>query len=92
MLPTQRQPTHPGEMLRELYLEPLGISVTDAAKHLGVTRQALSRLINEKAGINAEMAIRLAKAFNTSPEYWMNLNIRFHHISRLFRKNLNDCS
>jgi len=66
-------PPHVGEILRELYLEPLGISVTDAAKHLGITRQSLSRLINEQSGISAEMAIRLAKAFNTSADYWMNL-------------------
>lgn len=66
-------PPHVGEILRELYLEPLNISVSEAADHLGVTRQALSRLINEKTGISAEMAIRLSKAFNTSAEFWMNL-------------------
>lgn len=66
-------PPHVGEILRELYLEPLNISVTDAAKNLGVTRQALSRLINEKSGISAEMAIRLSKAFSTTDDYWMNL-------------------
>lgn len=70
-------PPHVGEILRELYLEPLGISVTEAAEHFGVTRQALSRLINEKSGISAEMAIRLSKAFSTSPEYWMNLQKQY---------------
>ena len=64
------KPPHIGEILRELYLEPLGITVTEAAEHLGVTRQALSRLINEKSGISAEMAIRLSKAFDTSANYW----------------------
>lgn len=67
------KPPHIGEILRELYLEPLAISVTEAADKLGVSRQALSRLINEKTGISAEMAIRLAKAFSTSPEFWLNI-------------------
>lgn len=70
-------PPHVGEILRELYLEPLEISVTDAAEHLGVSRQALSRLINEKTGISAEMAIRLSKAFKTTPDYWMNLEKQY---------------
>lgn len=70
-------PPHVGEILRELYFEPLAISVTEAAKHLGVTRQALSSLLNEKSGISAEMAIRLSKAFNNSPEYWMNLEKQY---------------
>ena len=71
------KPPHVGEILRELYLEPLGITVTEAAEHLGVTRQALSRLINEKSGISAEMAIRLSKAFDTSAEYWMNFEKQY---------------
>ena len=70
---SMNNPPHVGEILRELYLEPLEISVTDAAENLGVTRQALSRLVNEKSGISAEMAIRLSKAFDTTPDYWMNL-------------------
>jgi len=70
-------PPHVGEILRELYLEPLDIAITDAAEQLGVTRQALSRLVNEKSGISAEMAIRLAKAFMTSPDYWMNLEKQY---------------
>lgn len=70
-------PPHIGEILRELYLEPLGISVTEAANHLGVTRQAMSRLINEKSGISADMALRLVKAFNTTPDYWMNMEKQY---------------
>jgi antitoxin HigA-1 len=70
-------PPHVGEILREMYLEPSNISVTEAAKRLGVSRQAISRLINEKAGISADMAIRLAKAFGTSPEYWMNMEKQY---------------
>ncbi len=71
------KPPHVGEILRELYLEPLGVSVTDAAKNLGVTRQALSRLVHEKTGISAEMAIRLAKAFENSPEFWLGLEKQY---------------
>ena len=72
-----KNPPHVGEILRELYLEPLEITVTDAADRLGVTRQALSRLINEKSGISAEMALRLSQAFSTTPEYWMNLQKQY---------------
>jgi len=70
-------PPHVGEILRELYLEPSKISVTEAAERLGVSRQAISRLINEKTGISADMALRLAQAFKTSPEYWMNMEKQY---------------
>lgn len=70
-------PPHVGEILRELFLEPLDISITEAAAHLGVTRQALSRLVHEKTGISAEMAIRLSQAFSTSPEFWINLQKQY---------------
>ena len=67
------KPAHPGEVLRELYLEPLGITITNAANALGVTRKAFSELVNQKSGISTSMALRLAKAFNTTPELWLNL-------------------
>jgi addiction module HigA family antidote len=70
-------PPHVGEILRDLYLEPLGVTVTEAANQLGVTRQSLSKLVNEQMGISAEMAIRLSKAFNNSPEFWMNLEKQY---------------
>lgn len=70
-------PPHVGEILWEIYLEPLGVSVTDAAKNLGVTRQALSRLINKKTGISADMAIRLGEAFENSPEFWLGLEKQY---------------
>jgi addiction module HigA family antidote len=66
-------PPHPGEILRELYLEPLELSVTEAARALGVSRKTLSMLLNEHAGISPEMAYRLARALSTSPELWINL-------------------
>lgn len=66
-------PPHVGEILREMYMEPLELSVTELANQLGVSRQALSRLVNERSGISADMGIRLSKAFETSPDYWVNL-------------------
>ena len=65
-------PPHPGEILRELCLDPLGLSVTEAADALGVSRKTLSAILNGRAGISPEMAIRLSKAFDTSPESWLN--------------------
>ena len=65
-------PPHPGEIIRELCLEPLGISVTEAAEGLGVSRKTLSSILNGRAGISPEMAIRLSIAFDTSPESWLN--------------------
>jgi len=65
-------PPHPGEVIRQLCLEPLGLSVTEAAKGLGVSRKTLSSLLNGRSGISPEMAIRLSIAFDTSAESWMN--------------------
>ena len=70
-------PPHPGGIVRRQCLEPLGLSVTEAAEGLGVTRQALSDLVNEKAGVSVEMAIRLAKAFRSSPETWLGLQMAY---------------
>lgn len=65
-------PPHPGEIIRALCLEPLELSVTDAAAALGVSRKTLSAILNGHAGISPEMALRLAMAFNTTPESWLN--------------------
>ncbi len=65
-------PPHPGEIIKELCLEPLGVSVTAAAKSLGVSRKTLSAILNGRAGISPEMAIRLSIAFETSAESWLN--------------------
>ena len=64
-------PPHPGETIRELCLKPLGLTVTDAAKGLGVSRKTLSSLLNGRFGISPEMAIRLSKAFGGRPESWL---------------------
>ena len=70
-------PAHPGEIIRKLCLEPLGITVAEAAKGLGVTRKTLSELINCRAGVSVEMALRLAKAFDTSPESWLGMQQQY---------------
>jgi addiction module HigA family antidote len=64
-------PPHPGEIIRDLCMEPLGLTVTRAAKALGVTRKTLSAILNGRAGISPEMAIRLSKAFGTTAESWL---------------------
>lgn len=66
-------PPHPGEIVRSECLEPLGLTVTRAAKGLGVSRQTLSELVNERAGISVEMAIRLSRGFGSTPETWLGL-------------------
>ena len=65
-------PPHPGEVLKELCIEPLGLTVTKAAEALGVSRKTLSSILNGKSGISPEMAVRLSIAFNTSSESWLN--------------------
>jgi addiction module HigA family antidote len=70
-------PPHPGEILREDYLRPLGLTVSGSAKALGVARKTLSALLNERAGISPAMALRLARALGTSPELWINLQAQF---------------
>lgn len=70
-------PPHPGGIVRRQCLEPLGLSVTRAAEGLGVTRQALSDLVNEKAGISTEMAVRLSKAFESTPETWLGMQMAY---------------
>jgi addiction module HigA family antidote len=67
------KPVHPGEVLKEMYLEPLKLTVTDAAESLGITRKTLSELINGRSGISTSMALRLSKAFGTTPELWLNM-------------------
>jgi addiction module HigA family antidote len=70
-------PPHPGEIIRDLCLEPLGLSVTDAAEALGVSRKTLSSILNGRSGISPEMALRLSEAFNTSPESWLNQQVQY---------------
>lgn len=70
-------PPHPGEILRKLCLEPLGLSVAEAAKALGVSRTTLSNILNGRAGISPAMAVRLSIAFDTTAESWMNQQVQY---------------
>lgn len=74
---TMHNPPHPGTFIREICLKPLNLTITTAAKHLNVSRKTLSELLNGKIGISPEMALRLAKAFNTSPESWLTQQMHF---------------
>ena len=69
-------PPHPGEVLRELCLKPLGLTVTETARALGVSRKTLSTILNGRAGISPEMAVRLSLAFNTTAESWLNQQVQ----------------
>jgi addiction module HigA family antidote len=70
-------PPHPGEVLRELCMKPLGLTVTQAARALGVSRKTLSSILNGRGGISREMAVRLSLAFGTSAESWMNQQVQY---------------
>jgi len=72
-----KNPPHPGRSIRTACLEPLGLSVTEGAKVLGVTRQALNNVVNGKAAISPEMAIRLSKAFGSTPETWLRMQLAY---------------
>ena len=72
-----QNPPHPGGIVKRQCLESLGLSVTRAAQGLGVTRQALSELVNERTGISIDMAIRLSKAFGSTPETWLGMQMAY---------------
>jgi addiction module HigA family antidote len=74
---TMKNPPHPGRIVRQECLQPLGLSVTDAAERLGVARNTLNYLVNGRIGISPEMAIRLSKAFGSSPETWLGLQMDY---------------
>ena len=98
MAEQMHNPPHPGEVLRELCIEPLELSVTDAAAGLGVSRKTLSAILNGRSGISAEMAIRLSLAFDTTPESWLNQQSQYdlwvarQHTSDLKVKKLYDAA
>jgi len=78
-------PPHPGEVLKKLCLEPLGLTVTETARALGVSRKTLSGILNGRAGISSEMAVRLSLAFGTTAESWLNQQVQ-HDLWRAERK------
>ena len=72
-----KNPPHPGRIVREDCLDPLGLTVTSGARILGVSRQALNNIVNQRAGISPEMAIRLAKAFGSTAQTWLRLQSNY---------------
>jgi len=73
----KRQPTHPGKIIKEDYLVPLSITIKDMALNLGVSRKTLSKIINGKGSVSPEMALRLSRAFDTTPDLWLNLQKKY---------------
>lgn len=73
----KRQPTHPGGILKRHYIEPLSLKISEVADDLRVSRKTISKIVNEKGSVTPDMALRLSKAFNTSPELWLNLQTNY---------------
>jgi addiction module HigA family antidote len=71
-LPDRRPPTHPGEMLREEFLKPLAMTQTELAERIGVSFVRINELVNEKRGVTLDTALRLARLFRTTPEFWLD--------------------
>ncbi|MBW4634521.1 MAG: HigA family addiction module antidote protein [Iphinoe sp. HA4291-MV1] len=74
---TKRKPRHPGGLIKRQYLETLDMTITELAERLGVSRKTVSEIVNEQAGITPNMALRLATAFGTTPELWLNLQQKY---------------
>ena len=86
----KRQPTHPGKIIREDYLMPLSITIKDMASTLGVSRKTLSKIINERGSITPDMALRLSRAFDTTPNLWLTLQKNYdlwqaEHVSKAWQ-------
>ena len=84
---SMKNPVHPGRIVRHDCLEPLGLSVTEGAKVLGVTRQTLNNVISGRSGISPEMAIRLAKAFGSTPQTWLRMQLAYDLARALKNQN-----
>ncbi|MGA0332751.1 MAG: HigA family addiction module antitoxin [Kiritimatiellia bacterium] len=85
-IPTHREPTHAGEMLLHEFLEPMNLSQRDVAEGIGVPYQRINELVNGRRGVTPSTALRLAKYFNTTPDFWLNLQQRWD----LFQANRNE--
>lgn len=85
-----KNPPHPGEVLKYDYMEPLGITVTELARALNMSRKNLSQIINSRTGISPNVAIRLSKAFRTTPMYWHGMQREFDLAKALNNKDLID--
>jgi antitoxin HigA-1 len=86
MLPKKRPPTHPGEMLLKEFLEPMGMTQVELAKHLGWSWARLNEIVNGRRGMSANSALALGEAFDTGPEFWLNLQ-RDWDLWHAFRKH-----
>jgi len=84
----KRAPGHPGGILKRLYLIPMEVKITELAKRIGVSRKTVSNLINERSAITPDMALRLSRAFNTTPDLWINLQKKYD-LWQADRKSLN---
>ncbi len=73
----KRKPTHPGKIIKEDYLVPLSIKIKDMASYLGISRKTLSKIVNEKGSITPDMALRLSRALDTTPDLWLNLQKKY---------------
>ena len=73
----KRQPTHPGKIIKEDYLVPLSITIKEMASILGVSRKTLSKIVNERGSVTPDMALRLSRAFDTTPDLWLNLQTNY---------------
>ncbi len=69
----KRQPIHPGKIIKEDYLKPLSLTITEMANTLGISRKTLSKILNERGTVTPDMALRLSRAFDTTPDLWLNL-------------------
>ena len=81
-----RKPTHPGEILLEDVIKPLGLTITEAAQKLGVSRKTLSELVNQRASLSPEMALRISEATHTSPESWLSMQLKLDLWNALQKK------
>ena len=91
-IPTDREPTHPGEMLLEEFLEPLGLTQRALASAIHVPRQRVNELVRERRGVTPSIALRLSRFFGTSPGFWMNLQLRWdlYHALRAEAEQIED--
>ena len=88
MIKRTRKPTSPGEILKEEFLIPLGITQKKLAEHIGCDIKVINRIVNEKVSITAEMAVKLGHVFNTSPEFWLNAQVAINLYNAIL--NLDD--
>jgi addiction module HigA family antidote len=77
MMPKQRKLGHPGRILRNMYIEPLNLTITELARALSVSRKTVSAIVNERKSVTPKMALRLSRAFGTTPDLWLNLQKKY---------------